>query len=131
MTGNPELGAMTLRTMATACVKVYGEQSEYALAALSQLGRAYKDAGDYENSLRVQRRCLDGFTSTLGPEHPSSQLVMMNLAELLHQMGHDEEALILARSVLDFKVQLGNQDHAESTRVKKLLSDIESGDTSS
>ncbi len=77
------------------------DRPEVEATVLRIVGKAQADRGDMVGALRRLRRASEIYTAALGPTHPTTLHTMMDIAELHHELGQLDIALVLTKQLLE------------------------------
>ncbi len=98
-----------------------GDQPDPLGVMCNHRGMFLQSQGDYERALALQQSALQIAEATLGPGHPSTAILLGNLASTYSALGRPEDALPLdERALAIAKEALGPHHPATATRLGNL-----------
>ena len=97
MTHLPADEAVTYREQLVIDLQQHGADEASLIEVKSNLGRAYGDAGRYDEALAIWREVYERGEALRGPEHEETLVSAGNLASSLLATGHHDEAKTLLR----------------------------------
>ena len=97
MTHLPAGEAVTYREQLVIDLQQHGADEASLIEVKSNLGRAYGDAGRYDEALAIWREVYERGEALRGPEHEETLVSAGNLASSLLATGHHDEAKTLLR----------------------------------
>ncbi|KAI3807993.1 hypothetical protein L1987_23933 [Smallanthus sonchifolius] len=98
--GREEEGRQLLGECLSTTKKYKGEEDLSFVTHVINLATSYSRSKNYVDAERLLRSSLEIMKRSVGPDDPSITFVMLQLAVILYNMNHDEEAEQLALEVL-------------------------------
>lgn len=106
---------------------LYGETPHYA-TLLQHQGVFVRKMGKYEESMTILRKARDIFCRDVGENSIFTKNCELVLVPVLSALGHQEEALALAREMQAFYMQQAGSEHPGTKFACSLLEKLEAGE---
>ncbi len=95
-------------------LKHLGPDSSDTLVSMSRLALAYRDAGQFEESLLLIEEALVKYKSTLGPDHPETLRDMINVGLVYQSAGRVAEAIAILEQAVEKMTATVGADHSDT-----------------
>ena len=99
----PLLRSLVPHAEALASSNQAGDQRDPLGVMCNHIGMFLQSQGDYERALTLQRMALQIVEATLGPDHPSTAILLGDLASTYSALGRAEDALPLDRAGASYR----------------------------
>ncbi len=122
--GDHEGGARIHRQLLDIALETEGEQSEYALAAMTNLAVAMDAAGREDEARALRVRVYEVGIRFLAPNHVDFQGARRNYAKILMNEGQIEEAVAVTNTLYKDQLQNPGPDHLDTVETKALRGNL-------
>ncbi|MGH8191212.1 MAG: tetratricopeptide repeat protein [Rhodanobacteraceae bacterium] len=124
LTGDHAKSLTLQRDVHQRAAKRWGNNSQYALVELLNLGSGEYDAGDLKAALPHLQQAETGLTKVSGPKSPVTQAARVALANALSDLGRNEDALAMIGEVDPVAYQATTSDPGRAVVLKAMQARI-------
>lgn len=125
LTGDDAKALHLQRDVHQRAAKRWGENSQYALVELLNLGSSEYDAGDMASALPHLQKAESGLTAVSGAQSPTTQAARVALANAYSDLGRNLEALEMIRAIDPVAFQATTSDPGRKSVLAAMQARIE------
>lgn len=93
---------------------VCGDDDEFTLGALHNLGILYCELGHFEKALNVHKQVYESFKNKLGQENPYTLSALHSIGLEYNALGHYKNALRINKNILEIQKRKKGKDHPDT-----------------